>query len=204
MDPDEVWLAIDAERESLADLLDTLTPGQWQAESLCAGWTIRDVAAHLALAHIGPGAITVGFVRAGGSFNRMVRDTARRYRKPPAEIAAEIRRLVGSRRRVPGTSLLDPLVDVLVHGQDIAVPVGVRRAMPVAAAAAAAERVWSMGFPYRARHRLRGLRFVATDVDWSRGDGTEVRGEIAPMLLLLTGRNARAGELTGPGVAAIA
>jgi hypothetical protein len=60
-----------------------------------------------------------------------------------------------------------------------------------------------MGFPYRARRRLRGLRFVATDVDWARGEGTEVQGGIAPLLLLLTGRNAGRAELSGPGVAAI-
>jgi uncharacterized protein (TIGR03083 family) len=203
MQLDEVWSAIDTERASLADLLDTLTPAQWQAPSLCDGWTVRDVAAHLALAHIGPGAITVGFVRAGGSFNRMMRDVARRYRKPPGELVADIRRLVGSRRHIPGTSYLDPLVDVLVHGQDIAVPSGIARSMPVDAAATAADRVWSMGFPYRARRRLRGLRFVATDVDWARGEGAEVRGGIAPLLVLLTGRNARRAELSGPGVAAI-
>jgi uncharacterized protein (TIGR03083 family) len=203
MHRDEVWTAIDTQRASLADFLDTLSPAQWQAASLCDGWTIRDVAAHLALSHIGAGAITVGFVRAGGSFNRMVRDVARRYRKPPADLAADIRRLVGSRRHAPGTSYLDPLVDVLVHGQDIAVPVRAKRPMPTAAAAAAADRVWTMGFPYRARRRLRGMRFVATDVDWSRGEGAEVRGGIAPLLLLLTGRNARRAELSGPGTAAI-
>lgn len=203
MDRDQVWAAIDAERISLADLFETLTPDQWLASSLCPGWTVRDVAAHLALSHIGPGAITVGFVRAGGSFNRMVRDSARRYRKSPAALAAEIRGLAGSRRHVPGTSYLDPLVDALVHGQDVAVPLGISRAMPVEAAAAAADRVWTMGFPYRARRRLRGMRFEATDIDWVRGEGAVVRGEIAALLLLLTGRNARVGELTGPGAAAI-
>ena len=203
MDRDQVWAAIDAERLSLADFLDTLTPEQWSMPSLCPGWTVRDIAAHLALAHIGPGAVTVGFVRAGGSFNRMVRDGARRYRKPPEALVAEIRALAGSRRHVPGTSYLDPLVDALVHGQDVAVPLGASRPMPVDAAAEAADRVWTMGFPYRARRRLRGLRFEATDVDWTRGEGTVVRGAIAPLLLLLTGRQARVNELTGPGASAI-
>ena len=34
------------EREDFADLLDELTPEQWAAPSLCAGWSVRDVAAH--------------------------------------------------------------------------------------------------------------------------------------------------------------
>ncbi|MCV7319265.1 maleylpyruvate isomerase N-terminal domain-containing protein [Mycolicibacterium confluentis] len=34
-----------AQREEFADLLDSLTPEQWTITSLCAGWTVRDVAA---------------------------------------------------------------------------------------------------------------------------------------------------------------
>ena len=36
-----------AERTDLADFLATLTPGQWEAPSLCAGWRVRDVVAHV-------------------------------------------------------------------------------------------------------------------------------------------------------------
>jgi uncharacterized protein (TIGR03083 family) len=50
MDRDEVWRAIDAERVSLADLLDSLGEQEWEIPSLCAGWRVRDVAAHLTLA----------------------------------------------------------------------------------------------------------------------------------------------------------
>jgi len=35
-----------AERETFAGLLERLTAQQWDAPSLCAGWTVRDVAAH--------------------------------------------------------------------------------------------------------------------------------------------------------------
>lgn len=36
-----------AENDQLTELLDGLTAAQWQTESLCAGWTVRDVAEHL-------------------------------------------------------------------------------------------------------------------------------------------------------------
>ena len=36
-----------AERTDLADLLETLTPEQWEAPSLCKGWRVRDVVAHV-------------------------------------------------------------------------------------------------------------------------------------------------------------
>ena len=65
-----------------------------------------------------------------------------------------MRAMVGVRRRPPGTAVADPLMDVLVHGQDIAMPLGVERTMPIPAAVIVAERVWTMGFPFNARKRF--------------------------------------------------
>jgi hypothetical protein len=94
------------------------------------------------------------------------------------------------------------LFDVLVHGQDIAIPLGLRLPMPTDAAAESATRVWSMGWPFWAERRLRGLRFVATDLDWSVGSGRYVTGPIGAVLLLFTGRTATAAPLlSGPGAA---
>ena len=203
---DDVWAVVDAERRSLADLLADLSEAEWEHASLCAGWRVRDVAAHLALAHTGPAAAAIAMVRARGSFDRMVHDTAVRHAAVPTDrLVAEIRAMVGSRRRAPGISHLEPMLDVLVHGQDIAVPLGHSRHMPVDAAAAAATRVWTAGWPmsraFRARSRLRGLALSATDVAWSAGEGESVEGPIGALLLLLTGRTAAAVDrLAGAGV----
>ena len=56
MNPDGVWQAIDAQRAGLCDLLADLGDDEWRQPSLCAGWTVRDVAAHLTLQQLGPGA----------------------------------------------------------------------------------------------------------------------------------------------------
>ena len=91
--------------------------------------------------------------------------------------------------------------DVLVHGQDIAIPLGRDHPMPAEAARAGADRVWTMGWPFWARRRLRGVRLLATDTDWSAGVGVELRGPIKMLLLLLTGRTTAAlPHLSGPGV----
>ena len=105
----------------------------------------------------------------------------------------------GSRRKAPGVSHLEPLIDVLVHGQDIAIPLGRFRPMPVGAAVAAADRVWPSLFPWRAERKLNGFRLVATDCSWSAGDGLLVAGPIGAILLLLTGRRAGLARLSGPG-----
>jgi uncharacterized Actinobacterial protein TIGR03083 len=47
MDLDEVWPAIDTQRLGLAEVLDRLTEQEWRHPSLCDGWTVRDVVAHL-------------------------------------------------------------------------------------------------------------------------------------------------------------
>lgn len=38
---------VQSERQFTVELLKKLTPNQWQASTLCAGWTIEDLAAHL-------------------------------------------------------------------------------------------------------------------------------------------------------------
>ena len=200
MDLDDVWCIIDAERASLADLLDDLSPAEWEVPSLCAAWRVRDVAAHLTLAQMGPWPATVAAVRARGSFDRMIRDTALRVGLLPAEeYGRRIRAMVGSRRRAPFVSPIEPLTDVLVHGQDIAVPLGRERPVPPAAAAVAARRVWDTGFPFRARRRLAGLRLRATDGDLVLGAGAPVEGTTGDLLLLLTGRTATVHRLSGEG-----
>lgn len=203
MELDEVWRAIDRERSELADLFDELSEQEWETASLCAGWRVRDVAAHLTLAHTGVRRAAYELLRARGSLNRMIRDTAVRHAELPVDRYSELLRgMVGSRRKAPGVTPLEPLIDTLVHGQDLTIPLGRKRAVPAEAAAVAASRSWSMGWPFWARRRLRGLELAATDCSWSAGAGRRVEGPIAAVLLLITGREAAAvPRLSGPGLA---
>jgi uncharacterized protein (TIGR03083 family) len=96
------------------------------------------------------------------------------------------------------------LFDVLVHAQDIAVPLGLSHKADPRAAAVGAARVWAMGWPFHARRRMRGLRLVADDTEWSAGDGLEVTGPASALLLALTGRPAALADLHGPGTERLA
>ena len=201
MNRDEVWRAIDQERLGLADLFDDLSAAEWETPSLCGGWRVRDVAAHLTLAQLGPLPAALATLRARGNINRMIRDTAvRQARLPVGQYGAMLRGMAGSRRKAPGVTDLEPLIDVLVHGQDIAIPLARTRPMPTRAAAAAADRVWPNLWPFRAGRKLAGFRLAATDHPWSAGEGPPVEGPIAAILLLLTGRRAALAQLSGAGV----
>src|SRR5215211_5819703 len=102
MDGDAVWRTIDAERAGLADLVDDLTPAEWETPSLCDAWRVGDVAVHLTQAHMGMREAAGAALRARGSFDRMIRDSALRARGvSPEECARRLRTMVGSRRMAP-------------------------------------------------------------------------------------------------------
>ena len=203
MNRDEKWQAIAGQRRVLADLLAGLNENQWQQPSLCAQWRVKDVAAHVALTPQSPGIvrIVIDALRARGALQTVNRDMAIAHAdRTSAELIAELRTLADSRRKPAITTLDNLLFDVLVHVQDIAIPLGLPTAMPREAAHEGVERVWRMGWPFWARRRLTGLRLTATDVTWTAGRGAEVSGPVQAVLLLLTGRTAAAlPQLTGPG-----
>lgn len=198
LETDELWQVVDRERASLADLLEGLSAEEWETPTRCGDWRVRDVAAHLTLAaRITRGQAVRELLRARGNWNRMIHDTAVREAAAPTDvIVGHLRSIIGSRRLAPMTSPHEPLLDLLVHGQDIALALGRERAVSPTAARAAAERVWTMRLPPRP-WPLPKARLVATDIEWTRGSGAELRGPIAALLLLLTGRPDAAREWAG-------
>ncbi|MES5817132.1 maleylpyruvate isomerase family mycothiol-dependent enzyme [Streptomyces sp. RG80] len=199
LDTDELWQIVDGERAGLADLLEGLSPAEWETPTRCGDWRVRDVAAHLTLAaRFSYGEVVREMLRARGDWNRMIHDSAvREGERPVGEIVGNLRSIIGSRRLAPTTSPREPLIDLLVHGQDIALALGRSREMPPAAARDSADRVWTMRFPPRP-WPLPKARLVATDIAWTRGEGDEISGPISALLLLLTGRTeAAAPRLEG-------
>jgi uncharacterized protein (TIGR03083 family) len=190
VDDDTIWRHIDEQRTNLADLFDEIDDARWSTPSLCDGWTVRDVAVHLTHSHASLPRIVVESVRSGFRFNAMVHRMAVQDTRTPAEAAEQLRRMRGSRKRPPGTSPCEPLMDSLLHGQDVAVPLGIEWPMPKDAAAVAARRLWGMRFPFNPQRRLRGVALTATDIDFSVGAGRRVEAPIRDILMVLSGRSA--------------
>ncbi len=202
MDDTTAWATIAAERRALADLLTTLTEEQWATPSLCAGWTVRHVAAHLMA---GPTGSWAGFlramVRARGSFDRanhLLADD--RARLPAATLAADLRENAGSRFTPPGMDWHAPLTDLLVHRLDITVPLGLDHGRPLDPWSDALGLLTSRrAAPAFLPRGLPELTYVATDTDWSRGTGPRVEGPVEAVALAITRRPVRLDALAGPG-----
>ena len=202
------WQDVERERLSLADLLDSLTSAQWETQSLCERWRVRDVAAHVAMSPVpepSMSTLVAAIVRAHGHLWEAAAAIAVDYaQRPTEEIAAGLRRVAASRAVPRVTNPDNLLMDLLVHGQDITIPLGIERPMPTDAAVAGFRRVWSMGWPFHARRRMRGMHLIATDapVDVGDPDGARVQGRLGDLLLLITGRTDPAlDRLDGEGTA---
>lgn len=208
-DEDVVWAAIDDQRQRTAAMLEQLTDEQWDHPSLCDGWTVRHLAAHLTLQrqHVSD---AIRFLVEHPrllrcvTLNRMIHDSAVvQSSLQTDELITRIRAGIGSRRHNVVVTPYETLSDSLVHAQDIAIPLGIDLEMRTEAAAIAATRIWQMrrtwlGTVFR-QLPLDGHRVVATDVEWSVGSGSEIAGPISAILLLLTGRRVALDWLTGEG-----
>ena len=188
MNTDEIWRRVDDQRIELAGLLEGLTAEQWTAQSLCDGWQVRDVAAHLTHSHMHPVRAIVEAARSGFRFDSMIQRLGREDPRSQSEIAIALRGMAGSRKRVPGTSVQQPLIELLVHGQDITVPLGIDWPMPLDAAREAAQKLSGMTFPLNGQRRLAGVRLVATDAEFAAGEGREVQVPIGDIVMILAGR----------------
>ncbi|MFD6163033.1 maleylpyruvate isomerase family mycothiol-dependent enzyme [Nocardia sp. NPDC060256] len=202
-DEDRAWRVIEEQRHAIADVLAGLSADEWETPSLCAGWRVADVAAHIVL---GTRPLTVwatlsALARAGGRYNAMIDTLTRDHAdRPDADLVAELRACASARTLPAVTNVPNILFDTIVHGQDIAIPLHRSIAVPPSGAAAAATRVWAMGWPFWARRRLRGFRLTATDIDWTVGAGPVVSGPITALLLTLTGRPKALEQLSGDGL----
>lgn len=208
LDRDHIWAAIDAHRLRVVELLDQLSDEEWRHPSLCTGWTVRDVAAHLTMQQVGWAPALGMILKYRGNVDRGIRESARERAAAMStgQIIEQIRGMVGSRRHNAGVTPGETLIDILVHGQDIAVALGRDLPTPPAPAAAAITRMWAMRFPppFPATRCMKGFRVVATDTDWSGGEGPEVRGPIVALMLVSGGRLAALPQLSGPGAVELA
>ena len=209
MEPDYQALMVSESRD-LATLLEGLSAEQWDAQSLCDGWRVKDVIAHMAVGHTMPvlafgAAVARHRFRISAASNALARSYADAH--PVERILARFRE--GTQARPRAAARLVPIrelfTDHLVHHQDIRRPLGLSRVVPADRLQAALSALPRLTGRIGSRQRMSGLRVLATDVDFERGErGPELRGPAEALIMALAGRAAALGELSGSGVPTLA
>jgi uncharacterized protein (TIGR03083 family) len=197
-----VFAAVAEERRQLADLLNELDEAQLATPSLCLGWNVKTVAAHV-VSTVDDG--MSGFLQMAirrGSLGRGIDELARRRAPAPtAEIVASIRQHADRPISSPVFGPLGPLADIMVHSGDIRISLGLPFEPDVQLAALAMDFLagrWPIGF--LPLGRLRRIRLSATDVNRTWREGAEISGPVAALMMSVCGRAALLHMLDGPGL----
>ncbi len=178
-----------AERERLAQLLAGLAEPGWDAPSLCEGWRVREVVAHLTMPfRLKPLRFATGLVAAGFSFNRFADRAARAdtARMSSADLLGSLRANLDHPWQPPGGGIAGALSHDTIHGLDITEPLGLPPA-PAERIALVLAGSSPRSLAYFGTD-LTGLQLRATDADVTLGDGRPVDLPAREILLAITGR----------------
>lgn len=194
--------AVTAQRHRLIGVLEDLSDEQWGVQSLCEKWRVRDVLGHVvSILDIPTRRILWESFRAR-SFDDYAAVVATEYgSQDPGQLLAKYRQLANRQFAPPIVGPIAPLTDVLVHTRDIERPLGLSATLlPEGLRAGLDYCCGGRAYGLVPRKRTEGLRFEATDVDWSTGDGALVSGPAEAILLAVTNRPIALRDLSGDGV----
>jgi uncharacterized protein (TIGR03083 family) len=195
----DLWQIVHAERAALVADLAGLRNDLWATPSLCHGWDVRDIVAHLAAtATLSYPGFVKEFLLAGLSSGRIVDKQVRLGRtRTPAELLSALRSAIDSTASPPQPTITR-LIEIIVHGEDIRRPLHIRHDYSTTHIAEALDYLAS-DRRSGGKTRLAGLRLQATDATFAVGEGSRVEGPAVSLLLVATGRRVALADLTGPG-----
>ncbi len=205
MNAAETWKYIHAERATMADTLSELSTEQWAAPSWCGQWTVRMTAAHiLVAAEQTPGRFYLQLLQAGMRFDTYAERTAQALSAlAPLDLVTRLRARTLTTNRPPAPAIA-MLGEIVTHGGDIRMPLGLKHRPDDAALVAVADNYSRTNLLIHAKKRIAGLRLIATDADWSTGTGQEVTGPLLSIILAMSGRRQACPDLAGEGVTTLA
>ncbi len=199
----DTWQMIAAERASFVEALAGLADADWVRPSLCAGWTVRDVVAHMtATANMTPPKFFGKMAASGFNFQRMTAReiAARTAGRSNEELVEGLRARIDARTAPPGPAP-SWLGETIVHGEDVFRALGGYRDHPVEHVVTVADFFKRGNLLIGTKRRIEGVTLRATDADWQHGSGPQVSGPAIALLMAMTGRKRALDDLSGDGVA---
>jgi uncharacterized protein (TIGR03083 family) len=191
--------AVAAEFLALADLLGSATDAQWNSPSLCEGWRVREVIAHMTMAARYSDEEFMAELRdCDFDFGRLSNQVASRDAElPTGELVANLRADVMHHWVPPGGGYHGALNHVVIHGLDVTVPLGVPRRSPDETIRVVLDDLTVGGGHAHFGIDIEGRSLQATDLDWSYGSGPALRGTAEDLALVLCGRTVPNARLEG-------
>ncbi len=194
---------VHSERQALLHDLEGVPSERWSTPSLCPGWDVHDVLAHLVddakatrLGFLGR------FAAAGFDFDRCNAAGVRRERGESPDVTLARFRAASDRTTSAPAPRETRLVEVVVHGEDIRRPLGIAHDYPAPGVMTAL--LYQLATPVGrggGKERAAGVSLVPTDGPGPIGDGDVAEGSALALLLAVSGRPTRPGEIRGPGAA---
>ena len=198
----DIWDMIAEQRHQLTVILDDLDETQWQTQSLCPDWTVREVAGHLITPfELGTARLLLRLVGNRFNFNQTMSKAAKQLaQRPTRELVGTLRANAESHWTPPGLGPEAPLTDIVMHTQDICYPLGIQQPIE----AERARRILDLLTSGKVRiiadpTWIDGLRLAPTDLDWAWGEGPEIKGTAAAVLMAIGGRPGVLDDLSGDG-----
>jgi len=192
---------IAAGRRRLADVFGGLSETQWRAPSLCEGWTVAHVVAHMTMPfRISEREFALGMQQANGRFDEFSDAVANRDSElPQTALVAALRDNAGHPWMPPGGGLAGALSHDTIHGLDITWPLSITCPIADEAMTIVLDLIVGEGGRSLFGFDLAGVQLAATDLDWSSGAGAPLEGRSRDLLLLIAGRTIPPDLFSGPG-----
>lgn len=195
--------AIAAERRQFSHILKALPRQDWDAPSLCTGWRVREVVAHMTMPlRLSTPQFVAEMIRSRGNFTHMADRVARHDAQEP--VSTLLDRWQASENtgwKPPGGGLQGALTHDIVHGLDITIPLGIKHPVTEANLLRVLDHATSPLSRKHFRLDLTGVRLEATDLHWAFGDGEPLHGPAHHLLMVLMNRQLPTGALTGQATA---
>lgn len=188
----ELQALVEIEFLSLADVLATAPSAAWDTPSLCDGWRVKEVVAHMTMAaRYDEQQFLAQLAETQFDFTALSNKVASRDAElSTQQLLGDLRSPVMHRWTPPGGGARGALNHVVVHGLDITVPLGVPRTTSDQAIKIVLDDLTAGGVHAHFGTSITGRRLAATDIDWSYGgDGSEHMGTAAQLVLHLCGRH---------------
>lgn len=176
--------------QELADLLEGFRVERWDEPSLCEGWRVREVVAHMTMpVRYDQAAFMAELEAAGYDFTKLSNTVAARDSSLPTEtFVAQLRDGTMASWTPPEGGAMGALSHLVIHGLDVTVALDVPRPFPDESVVTILDELTEGGKNVHFGTDLEGCAFEATDLDWRFGTGPAQRAPADRILVHLCGR----------------